>query len=257
MSYVCEFCGLRPESCACSVDLTEPRLETELAVADNIMAVENQKPCGLLYAPSPSDFFSLLTELETQQEDIELGPPPKFMRQTNMPPGINFPDDEPFIFDGPIQATPIKPILEGPPIPKLERQTNMPPGMKFSDEDLKEIAVELFPEEDAYIEYIKQPQSLEYLSLSEKLSNVGCYDDETSVVKEDVAKDELPYIEYCETCCDFSCECDKMVPCECGKLYHIDEPYGMCFDCEMAYRRQDSIDQYYYPDDIRERYDSH
>jgi hypothetical protein len=128
--------------------------------------------------------------------------------------------------------------------------------------------VELFPEEEAYIEYLKQPHSLEYLKLSEKLSNAGSfeefcstivemkdlYDAETSVVKE---YDELPCIEYCETCCNFSCECDKMVPCDCGALYHIDEPYGMCFECEMAYRRQDSIDQERYPDDIRERYDSH
>jgi hypothetical protein len=271
MSYICEFCGLRPESCACSVDLTEPRLESELAVADNIMAVENQKPYGLLNAPSPSDFFSLLTELESQEEDFELGPPPKFMRQTNMPPGINFPDEEPLMFDEPIQTPPIKSILEGVPIPKLERQTNMPPGMNFSDEDLKEIAVELFPEEDAYIEYLKQPQSLEYLKLSEKLDNTGSYQEfcfvmnemknlydlETSVIKEDVPKDELPPIEYCETCCDFSCECDKMVHCDCGAFYYIDEPYQMCFDCEMAYRRQESIDQELYPDDIRERYDSH
>ena len=270
MSYICEFCGLRPENCVCSADLTEPRLETELAVADNMMAIENsniQKPYGLLDAPSASKFFSLLSELEKQEEDIELGPQPKFMRQTNAPAGINFPD-EPLICDGPFPTTPIKPILEGPPIPKLERQTNMPPGMTVSDEDLKDITVELFPEDDAYLEYLKKPQSPEYLKLSERLGNVGSYEEfcdimnkmkdlydlETSLPTYD---DELPCIEYCETCCDFSCECDKMVPCDCGALYHIDEPYGMCFECEMAYRRQDSIDQQRYPDDIPERYDSH
>ena len=89
MSYICEFCGFRPECCACSVDLTEPRLETELAVADNVMAVENSsilRPYGLLNAPSASDFFSLLVELERkEEEDFEIGPPPKCMRQTNMP----------------------------------------------------------------------------------------------------------------------------------------------------------------------------
>jgi hypothetical protein len=180
------------------------------------MAVENQKPYGLLDAPSPLDFFSLLVELESQEQDVELGPLPKFMRETNMPPGINF-SDEPLICDGPIPTTPIKIKLEALPIPKLERQTNMPPGICFSDEDLQEITIDLFPQED----------------------------------------DELPNIEYCDTCGDFSCECDKMIYCDCGAFYYIDEPYKMCFDCEMAQRRQDSIDQYHYPDDIRERYDSH
>jgi hypothetical protein len=219
MSYICEFCGLRPECCACSVDLTEPRLETELAVADNMMAVENKKnnnPYGLLNAPSPSEFFSLLLELEKEEDELEIGPPPKFMRETNMPQGINFPD-EPLISDGPIPTTPIKLKLTSLPIPKLERETNMPPGISFSDEDLQEITIDLFPQED----------------------------------------DELPAIDYCETCCNFLCECDKMVSCQCGALFHIDEPYGMCFDCEMAYRRQESIDQELYPDDIQERYDSH
>ena len=214
MSYICDFCCLRPDNCGCSVDLTEPRLESELVVADNIMAVENpviQKSYGLLDAPSPADFFSLLVELEEQEkEDFELGPLPKFMRQPN-----NQEQDEPLICDGPMPSTPPKLKLEIPSIPKLERQTNMPPGIQI--EDLKDLNVELFPEED----------------------------------------DELPNIEYCENCSDFSCECDKMVPCDCGKMYHIDEPYGMCFDCEMDYRRQDSIDQANYPDDIRERYDSH
>jgi hypothetical protein len=235
-----------------------------------MMAVENpniQKPYGLLDAPSASQFFSLLVELEKQEEDFEIGPPPKFMRQTNMPPGIIFPDED-LLFDGPMLETPIKLNLDGPAIPKLERQTNMPPEIKVQDSDLKDLAVELFPEEEAHFQYLKGPHSPEYLRLSENLFNADSYekfcstlvemkdlyDVETSVVKED---DQLPYIEYCETCCDFSCECDKMVPCECGALYHIDEPYQMCYNCEMAERRQDLIDQQHYPDDIRERYDSH
>ena len=278
MSYICEFCGFRPECCACSVDLTEPRLETELAVADNVMAVENSsilRPYGLLNAPSASDFFSLLVELERQEEeDFEIGPPPKCMRQTNMPPGIIFPDED-LICDGPMPQTPIKLNLNGPSIPKLERQTNMPPGIQFEDDNLQDLAVELFPEDvelfpedEDYLDYLKKPHSPEYLRLSDKLNNASSYSEfcstlaemkelyetETSVVKED---DELPNIEYCDSCCNFMCECDKMVPCDCGKMYHIDEPYGMCFDCEMAYRRQDLIDQELYPDDIRERFDSH
>jgi len=271
MSYICEFCGFRPECCACSVDLTEPRLENELAVADNVMAVENssiQRPYSLLNAPSPSDFFSLLVELERQEEeDLEIGPPPKFMRQTNMPPGTIFPDEQ-LICDGHMPQTPIKLNLNEPSIPKLERQTNMPPGIQIEDDNLQDLAVELFPEDEDYIDYLKKPHSPEYLKLSEKLSNASSYSEfsstlvemkelyetETSLSKED---DELPNIEYCDDCCNFSCECYKMVPCDCGKMYHIDEPYGMCFDCEMAYRRQDLIDQELYPDDIRERYDIH
>lgn len=208
MSYVCEFCGLRHESCACSVDLTEPRLESELAVSDNMMAVENsdiQKPYGLLDAPSPSDFFSLLVELEKQETDAELGPLPKWMNHSK-------PNKQP-ICNGPIPTTPIKTKPVCPTIPKLERQTNMPPEIIFSHDDLQDLSVELFPEED-----------------------------------------ELPIIDYCETCCDFSCECDKMFPCQCGAFYHIDEPYQMCCNCEMAERQQDLIDQQRYPDDIPDRY---
>jgi len=268
MSYICEFCGVRPENCGCSVDLTEPRLETELAIADNMMAVENlniQKPYGLLDAPSASAFFSLLVELEKQETDIELGPDPKWMKQSNN-------QDESFMCRGTIPTTPKKSNDVFPPIPKLERQTNMPPEIKVEDSDLKDLVVELFPEEEAHFQYLKGPHSREYSRLSENLFNADSYekfcstlvemkdlyDVETSVVKEDVAKDdELPCIEYCETCCNFSCECDKMVPCECGALYHIDEPYQMCYNCEMADRRQESIDQDRYPDDIRERCDSH
>ena len=190
MSYICEFCGARPENCACSIDLSEPRLETELAVADNIMAVENpliKRPYGLLDAPSPADFFSLLVEME--KEELKYDTPPSTSGRTST---INLPLP-----------------------PKLERQTNRPPELYLSEEDLQDLAVELFPEE------------------------------------------ELPLIQYCETCQDFSCECDKMVPCDCGALYHMDEPYGMCFECEMAQRRQDLIDQKNYPDDISERYDSY
>ena len=267
MSYICEFCGSRPECCACSIDLTEPRLETELAVADNMMAVENPKPYGLLNAPSASAFFSLLTELEEEEDQIDLGPVPQLTRNNN-----NIPEqDEPLICDTNWPTTPIKSIKQSPPIPKLERQSNMPPEIKIEDNDLQDLAVELFPEEEAVLEYLKQPQSPEYLDLSNKLYNSGSYEDfcstlvemkdlydvETSVEKKDEPKEELPYIDYCETCCDFSCHCDKLIPCECGTLYHIDEPYGMCFSCEMAQRRQDSIDQELYPDDIRERYDSY
>jgi hypothetical protein len=211
MSYICQFCGLRPECCACSIDLTEPRLEPELAVADNMMAIENPKPYGLLNAPSASAFFSLLVQLEQQEDQLDLGPLPQLTRDNNIPE-----QEEPLICDGPMPTTPIKLINLTPTIPKLERQTNMPQEFQIEDKDLQDLAIQLFPEED-----------------------------------------EIQYPVYCETCQEYLCECDKMVPCDCGALYHIDEPYGMCAECEMAYRRQDSIDQELYPDDIRERYDSY
>jgi hypothetical protein len=137
----------------------------------------------------------------------------------------------------------------------------MPAGIHLPDID---IAVELFPEEEAVLEYLKHPQSSEYLELSNKLNDAASYeafcstlvemkelyDIETAVIKEEEIV--VPFLEYCETCYNFSCDC--MVPCECGTLYHIDEPYGMCFNCETAERRQDLIDQDLYPDDIPDRY---
>jgi hypothetical protein len=179
----------------------------ESANVNNIVAVENPKPYGLFDAPSASAFFSLLLELEKEEEDFELGPVPKFARQSNNPAlwrndGLDYVpphDNEPLIGDVDLSSQVI-----WPPIPKLERQTNMPDGIPF----------ELNVEDDA--------------------------------------KFEIPFLEYCGTCYNFSCDC--MVPCECGTLYHIDEPYGMCFNCEIAERRQDLIDQDLYPDDIPDRY---
>jgi hypothetical protein len=188
MSYICEFCGTRPENCICSADLIEPRLESELAVADNIMAAENpviQRPYGLLDAPSPSDFFSLLMEMEREESKYDTPP---------STPGCTT-------------------TFNLPPPPKLVRQTNRPPELCLTEEDIQDLTAELFPEEDEFL-----------------------------------------YPVYCEICQEYSCECDKMVPCDCGALYHIDEPYGMCFTCEMAERRQDLIDQQNYPDDIPDRY---
>ena len=113
MSYICEYCGLRPECCACSADLIEPRLVPELDVADNIMAAANpivQRPYGLLDAPSPADFFSLLVEME--KEELKYDTPPSTSGRTST---INLPLP-----------------------PKLERQTNRPPELYLSEEDLQE-----------------------------------------------------------------------------------------------------------------------
>jgi hypothetical protein len=118
MSYICENCGLRPENCICSSDITEPRLEVELSVADNIMAVENpiiQAQYGLIDAPSPVEFFSLLGELEKKE-----------------------------VYD----SFPSTPIIEKDflPIPKLERQTIRPRELFTSQNNLNDVRTELFPE---------------------------------------------------------------------------------------------------------------
>ena len=88
MSYICEFCG-------CSI---ESELENHVI----------QRSYGLIDAPSPSAFFSLLVEMESETK-----------------------------YDSP-------PIITNNllPIPKLERQSNRP-----SEQDLEKIARNLFPEE--------------------------------------------------------------------------------------------------------------
>lgn len=136
MSYICEFCSFRPENCACSADITEPRLENELTVADNIMAV--QRPYGLLDAPSPADFFSLLVELEKEEK-----------------------------YDSPTLAN--NDLLI---IPKLERQTNRPHELVLSEEELKSVSTSLFPEEklipDANFYQVSQEQQpINYISLDQ------------------------------------------------------------------------------------------
>lgn len=90
---------------------------------------------------------------------------------------------------------------------------------------------------------------------------------------------EIYPIEFCETCKDFTCVCDqifsqcptlhcknryniyeaeecedclcsKISVCYCGNKFSIYEKYGMCFDCEMKERKQESIDRILYPDDV-------
>jgi hypothetical protein len=221
MSYICEFCGIRPENCACSVDLTEPRLETELAVADNIMAAENQhvqRPYGLLDAPSPADFFSLLVEME-KAEDYE----------SNQTPAPNNTPDE------------------FPPPPKLERQTNRPIELQPSEDDLNDVAVELFPEE-----LIPDADFSEFIVNSyycETCEDFKC-DCGDQLAREDYETDrECVTYKYYRFCHDFPEETSYCT--NCGKKYFIDESqYGMCYDCEMEAMKQDLIDQELYPDDI-------
>jgi hypothetical protein len=118
MSY-CEFCSNMSNKCTCSIDLTEPRLESELTVADNIMASENphvessNKNIRIL---SPDNSVSLLKEIENVED-------------YKTPKPINIIDETLYI-------------------PKLERKSNKPEELCIREEYLNEVSLELFPEEE-------------------------------------------------------------------------------------------------------------
>jgi hypothetical protein len=206
----------------------------ESANVNSITAVENPKPYGLFDAPSASTFFSLLLELE-KEEDLEIGPVPKFARQSNNPAlwrndGLDYVpphNNEPLICDVKLSSQVIY-----PPIPKLERQTNMPLGINLPDIDL-----DLFSG-----------------CQCGKMYNI--YDSDECA---DCLSKNNPMWPYGKTYEGDECMINKVEQCECGKSYYLDESYrGMCFDCEIIEREQDLIDQILHPDDIPDiyRYDS-
>lgn len=248
MSYICEFCSLRPENCACAIDLTEPRLETELAVADNIMAAENhviQRTYGLLDAPSPADFFSLLVEMESETK-----------------------------YDTP-PSTP-KSTINLPPPPKLERQTNRPP-------ELQDIQAELFPEEPLITDgefsefVIKSCQTCHEFGCDcertqvcwtpdceNMVANGMCYDcimahhkQKEQLLKEaeykrkdQLAREAYKFArehgtyEYYRFVRDFPEDVDELIKCPtCEEMIYQDDEKGMCCACYIAEQRL-------YPDDI-------
>lgn len=248
MSYICEFCGMRPENCACSVDLTEPRLESELALADNIMAAENpviQRQYGLLDAPSASAFFSLLVEMEAETK-----------------------------YDTP-PSTP-KSTINLPPPPKLERQNNRP----F---DLEDIQSELFPEEPLipdgeFSEFVIQSCQTchEFVCDCERtqvcwtpdcgnmVANGMCYDcimahhnQKDQLAREaeykrkvqlareayEFAREHGTY-EYYRFARDFPEDVEELIKCPtCEEMIYPDDEKGMCGACFM-------LEQRLYPDDI-------
>lgn len=173
MSY-CEFCSNMSNKCACSIDLTEPRLEAELAVADNIMAAEN---------PHIENSVSLLKEIE----NIEDYKTPK----------------------------PINIIDETLYIPKLERKTNKPEELCIREQDLNEVSMELFSEEE--------------------------------LIPDANFEDYIIHVNECDTCREFVCICDTiircpMLGCDNNEYYYYFSSYGMCFDCYMVKRKQEICD---------------
>lgn len=200
MSYICNFCSSRPENCACSSDLTEPRLESELAVADNIMAAANpivQRPYGLLDAPSPADFFSLLVEMESESK-----------------------------YDTP-PSTP-KCVIKLPPPPKLVRQTN-----RLLEQDLTDVAEELFtliPDAEFSELEIQPCQS----SCDFEPTEVRSDADQLAREAYEFAR-ELGTYEYYRFARDFP---DELIKCPtCEEFIYKDDQKGMCNSCYMAEQR--------------------
>jgi hypothetical protein len=249
MSYICEFCGLRPESCACAIDLTEPRLETELAVADNMMAVANpviQRPYGLVDAPSPADFFSLLVEMEREESKYDTPPStPGCISAFNLPPP-----------------------------PKLERQTNRPLELFLTEDDLQDIQSELFP--DCKFSELDIQPCHEVVFNSERtrvcwtpqcenmVANGMCYDcimahhqQKEQLVREaeykrkvQIAKTAYEFArehgtyEYYRFARDFPEEVEELIKCPtCEEMIYPDDQHGMCYTCFM-------LEQRLHPDDI-------
>lgn len=197
MSYICEFCGLRPENCGCSI---ESELEKPVI----------QRPYGLIDAPSPGAFFSLLVEMESEY------------------------DSTPIIANN---------LL---PIPKLERQTNRPseqdlqhldcdlfPEVQLiADADLSEFEIQ----SNHYCE-----TCLNFICDCERTQ-----EDKDQLAREayEIARDCDTY-EYYKFCRDFPDEIyDELIKCPtCEEMIDTNDQNGMCYSCFTTEQRL-------YPDDI-------
>lgn len=97
--------------------------------------------------------------------------------------------------------------------PKLERHINKPTDLIFSNDELRELAVELFPEEEQVADQ----------------------------------EDFVIHVNECDNCHQFYCICDQIVKCNmpgCNNEYYYndsDPSYEMCFTCEMAERKKELI----------------
>jgi len=215
MSYICEFCCLRPENCGCSIDLTEPRLESELVATDNIMAVENN------VIQKPDNFFSLLIKIEEDE------------RKYDTPPSTPAPTH----------------VIKLPPPPKMERQTNRPLDLCVSDQHLKELNLELFPDEDLSdidSQYCEKCYGFICDCDQSKLleENEGVSPDQFSREYYETTRDCGNY-DYYQFCRDFiKDDYDKLIKCPtCEKMIDPNEQNGICYDCFVDEQRL-------YPDDI-------
>ena len=181
MSYICEFCCLRPENCGCSTELENPIV---------------QRPYGLIDAPTPVDFFSLLVEME-KLEDYETPVTTKII-----------------LLDG---------LLN---IPKLERQPN-----KLLEQDLENITDLIF--DDDLSEFEIQPnhycETCHYFICDCQRTQ----EDKDQLAREayEMAGDCGTY-DYDKFSRDFPDEEDPLVKCPtCEEMIYIDDQLGMCYSC--------------------------
>ena len=202
MSYICEFCGLRPENCGCS---NESELEKPVI----------QRPYGLIDAPSPADFFSLLVEMESESK-----------------------------YDTP-PSTPKNGINLLPP-PKLERQTNRP-----SEQDLQQLEGDLFPEVQLIADADLSEFEIETNHYCETCLDFICDCERTQEDKDQLAREAYEIARDCGTyeydrfCRDFPDEIyDELIKCPtCEEMIDPNDQNGMCYSCFTAEQRL-------YPDDI-------
>jgi hypothetical protein len=218
----CKFCLKNIENCQCPIDITEPRLEAELAIADNIMAVENtslRQSCDIIHTTaSPTDSFSLLIEMERIEE----------------------------------YGTPIKNnVSNDNSLPTLKRQfTNINLDKATEDEDeadIKNIAVKLFTEEEIRLPVLERQHAIQFIEDDNKEPLIT--DADFSQFINDDNHDEFIFetIDVCEDCKEFVCICANLVKCNmpnCNNYYdfnYSDSSYNMCHSCEMEERRQELI----------------
>lgn len=217
----CQFCFKNSENCKCPIDILEPRLESELAIADNIMAVENtslQQSYKIIdTSVSPTDSFSLLMEIERVEE----------------------------------YKTPIKNnVSNDNSLPTLQRQFTNINLNKVTEEDIKNIKVKLFTEEipdEIRLPVLDRQCAIQFIQDDAKEPLIT--DAHFSQFINDDNNDEFIFetIEICEDCKEFVCICEYFVKCtmpNCNNNYYInysDSSYNMCHSCEMEERRQELI----------------
>jgi hypothetical protein len=128
--------------------------------------------------------------------------------------------------------------------------------------------VKLFFPETAPMEYLNKLKSTDYCDFSGTSVDKDLSEEKNETANtccDDCQEEECICHQIFSTCPSEGCknkyniyeaqECEECVRskisiCYCGNNFHIDEPYGMCGDCEMIERQQESIDKMLYPDDI-------
>ena len=210
------------------------------------------KPCDLLTAKSPGDFFNILAVLESEENiTVEYSQIPKLERQTNAPPGWIYPEEDLLqnlvgVESDSSEEGAIAPNygwdndyynnLRGIQKPVGEAPKILLPGFKFNK------AKKIVPTKNPKYQIKKQCISIlnPDLDIIEKQTMLKR---ETNMPSDFIETDEYDFIppEGCKKCDSFTCDCALI--CEtCGK-YDAD-PSG-CYFCFQNDLRQ-------YPDDVPE-----